>query len=203
MPCYLHFTFRNIVSLLCCFTSISFVHSYGCVWSRLLGLPSKSPHLLDHYHDFYYVIICIGYTLFVDINRYTLFIVSFIYFHYFSSYLSIIFEFASAQLCFRFCVHLMLFTVYHLQGVDIHVIVPTMFRQAFDYILSINMTCTIANFRVQHNDLMFKTFDHKYLSKFTGGVTVGDKKEMKSLTKLLSSHLLLILYQANGRKISV
>lgn len=52
-----------------------------------------------------------------------------------------------------------------------------MFKQTFNSVLSINETCTIANFQVQLNDLMFKASDHKYLLKLTGGTTVGDNKK--------------------------
>lgn len=103
----------------------------------------------------------------------------------FSSYLCTIFEFASAHLCFRFCIHLVLFTVYHLQDINIHVIVPAMFKQALNFVLSVNMTCTIANFQVQLNDLMFKASDHKYLLKFIGGTTVRDNNKHEILDKVI------------------
>ncbi|CAK8537434.1 unnamed protein product [Lathyrus sativus] len=60
------------------------------------------------------------------------------------------------------------------QGHDIHVVVPTIFRQAFDSGLSVNMTCTMSNFQVQPNHLIFKPTPHKYLLKFTGGTRIGD-----------------------------
>lgn len=49
-----------------------------------------------------------------------------------------------------------------------------MFRQTFDSALIVNKTCTISNFQVQKNDLMFKASNHKFLLKFTSGTTVGD-----------------------------
>ncbi|XP_058742285.1 uncharacterized protein LOC131614745 [Vicia villosa] len=59
-------------------------------------------------------------------------------------------------------------------GNDIHVIVPTAYKQAFDLDLDVNVTCTMSNFQVQPNDLMFKVTNHKFLLKFTGGTTTGD-----------------------------
>lgn len=70
-----------------------------------------------------------------------------------------------------------MFRVYHLHDTDIHVFVLIMFKQIFDSVLSVNGTCTIANFYVQRNDLMFKVYDHKYRLKFTGGTRVGDKNK--------------------------
>lgn len=103
----------------------------------------------------------------------------------FSSYLYTIFGFAYAHLCFRFFIYLMLFTVYHLQVVDIYVIVSIMFRQALDFVLSVNMTCTITKFQVQLNDLMFKASDHKYLLKFIGGTTLGDNNKHEIPDKVI------------------
>ncbi|XP_058745971.1 uncharacterized protein LOC131618829 [Vicia villosa] len=60
------------------------------------------------------------------------------------------------------------------EGNDIHVIVPTAYKQSFDSDLDINVTCTMTNFQVQPNDLMFKVTNHKFLLKFTGGTTIGD-----------------------------
>ncbi|CAK8533328.1 unnamed protein product [Lathyrus sativus] len=60
------------------------------------------------------------------------------------------------------------------QGHDIHVVVPTIFRQTFDSALSVNVTCTMSNFQVQLNDLIFKPTSHKYLLKFTGGIRIRD-----------------------------
>lgn len=94
-------------------------------------------------------------------------------------------EVASGNFWFRFS-HQLIFRVCHLQGIDIHVIVSIMFKQAFDSVLSINKTCIITNFQVQLNDLMFNVTDHKYLLKFTGGTTVGDNNKHEIPDKVIN-----------------
>lgn len=72
-----------------------------------------------------------------------------------------------------------------LQGNDIHIIIPTTFKQEFDLILTVNNIYTIANFQVQLNELLFKAFNHKYLLKFTWVTIVGDNNKHHILDKTL------------------
>ncbi|CAI8619193.1 unnamed protein product [Vicia faba] len=76
--------------------------------------------------------------------------------------------------------------VFDKHGHDIHVVVPTVFKQTFDSILSVNVTCTMSTFQIQPNDLMFKHTNHKFLLKFTGGTTVGDIGKHKIYDKISS-----------------
>lgn len=55
-----------------------------------------------------------------------------------------------------------------------------MYKQAFNYVLTVNNTYTIGNFQVQMNELMFKASDHKYLLTFTSSTTVRNKEENRS-----------------------
>ncbi|CAI8614855.1 unnamed protein product [Vicia faba] len=60
------------------------------------------------------------------------------------------------------------------QGHDIHVVVSIIFRQTFDFVLSVNLMCMRSNFQVVPNDLTFIPTNHKYILKFTSGSTIGD-----------------------------
>ncbi|XP_058777014.1 uncharacterized protein LOC131651367 [Vicia villosa] len=62
-------------------------------------------------------------------------------------------------------------------GTDIHVIVPPLYSQTFDSQLAVNDTVTISNFQVQLNDVVFKPSNHKFLLKFSGGTTIGDRNK--------------------------
>ncbi|XP_058783999.1 uncharacterized protein LOC131658754 [Vicia villosa] len=59
-------------------------------------------------------------------------------------------------------------------GPDIQVVVPTIYRQTFDSLLLVNTTCTMSNFEVCPNDLIFKPTNQKYILKFTSGTTVSE-----------------------------
>ncbi|XP_058739254.1 uncharacterized protein LOC131611176 isoform X2 [Vicia villosa] len=60
------------------------------------------------------------------------------------------------------------------EGSDIHCRVPTMYKQAFDSLLTVNGTVTVSNFQVSLNDLLFKPSDHKFVLTFSGGTSVTD-----------------------------
>lgn len=68
-------------------------------------------------------------------------------------------------------------TYFLFQGSNIHVKVPTMFKQAFDFLLVINNTQTIAKFKVLLNELLFKPYDHKFLLVFTSRTFVCDENK--------------------------
>lgn len=58
-----------------------------------------------------------------------------------------------------------------------HVIVPTMLKQTFDFVFKVNKTYTIVNFQVHINELLFGPSEHKYVLKFTHGTIVRDNNK--------------------------
>ncbi|CAK8565531.1 unnamed protein product [Lathyrus sativus] len=60
------------------------------------------------------------------------------------------------------------------KGHDIYIIILTTFRQSFDSALLVDVTCTMSNFQVLPNDLLFRPSNQKYILNFNGGMTIKD-----------------------------
>ncbi|XP_058749272.1 uncharacterized protein LOC131622262 [Vicia villosa] len=73
-----------------------------------------------------------------------------------------------------------------LLGSDIHCKVPTSLKQAFNSVLTVDNTYTIANFHVSLNELLFKPSKHKYVLTFMGGTSVGDQNKHQIPPKSLN-----------------
>ncbi|RHN60508.1 hypothetical protein MtrunA17_Chr4g0026601 [Medicago truncatula] len=55
--------------------------------------------------------------------------------------------------------------------VDYKVVIPTTYKALYDQILNENNTCTLNDYQIGANDLLFKAYDHKYRLKWTSGTT--------------------------------
>lgn len=49
--------------------------------------------------------------------------------------------------------------------------IPTTYKALYDQILNENNTCTLNDYQIGANDLLFKAYDHKYRLKWTSGTT--------------------------------
>ncbi|XP_058750998.1 uncharacterized protein LOC131624017 [Vicia villosa] len=90
--------------------------------------------------------------------------------------------------------------VFDKYGNHIHVVVPSLYSKTFDSQLALNDTVTISNFQVLPNDVVFKPTQHKYLLKFSGGTTVGDRNKHSIPDKVVQVTLFCDIISGKWKK---
>ncbi|CAK8536077.1 unnamed protein product [Lathyrus sativus] len=94
------------------------------------------------------------------------------------------------------------FVFVDVEGKDIHVIVPTTLKGTFDLVLQGNNMYIVTNFQPQPNDLVFKTYDHQFIIRFTSGTSVSDINKHDIPAKKLNFKHFVDIFRENGQRIS-